>query len=218
MRLILLGAPGAGKGTQAKFICERFSIPQISTGDMLRAAIKQGSELGRQVEQVMKEGKLVSDDLIVALVEERIREPDCANGFLLDGFPRTIAQADALKAAAVSIDHVVEIAVPDEEIISRLSGRRVHPDSGRIYHLEHNPPKVEGKDDVTGDALIQRDDDKPETVRHRLDTYHQQTEPLVGYYRDWAASEPDSAPKCHRVEGVGDLEQIRARLLAVLEG
>ncbi|WP_027351695.1 adenylate kinase [Halotalea alkalilenta] len=218
MRLILLGAPGAGKGTQAKFICERFSIPQISTGDMLRAAIKQGSELGRQVEQVMKEGKLVSDDLIVALVEERIRQPDCANGFLLDGFPRTIAQADALKAAAVPIDHVVEIAVPDEEIVSRLSGRRVHPDSGRIYHLEHNPPKVEGKDDVTGDALIQRDDDKPETVRHRLDTYHQQTEPLVGYYRDWAASEPDRAPKCHRVEGVGDLEQIRARLLAVLEG
>ncbi|MGJ8515799.1 adenylate kinase [Carnimonas bestiolae] len=217
MRLILLGAPGAGKGTQATFICERFAIPQISTGDMLRAAIKEGSELGRQVEQVMNEGKLVSDELIVALVEERIAQPDAANGFLLDGFPRTIPQADALKDAGVKIDHVVEISVPDEEIIGRLSGRRVHPGSGRIYHTEHNPPATQGHDDVTGEALIQREDDKPETVRKRLDNYHRQTEPLVGYYRDWAAAEPQQAPQYTSINGVGKLDEIRAELIKALE-
>lgn len=217
MRLILLGAPGAGKGTQATFICERFAIPQISTGDMLRAAIKEGSDLGRQVEQVMNEGKLVSDDLIVALVKERIAQPDAANGFLLDGFPRTIPQADALKEAGVKIDYVVEIAVPDEEIVSRLSGRRVHPGSGRIYHTEHNPPAAEGLDNVTGEALIQRDDDKPATVRKRLDNYHQQTEPLVGYYRDWASAEPEQAPQYISIDGVGQLEAIRGELIAALE-
>lgn len=218
MRLILLGAPGAGKGTQAKFICERFSIPQISTGDMLRAAIKEGSELGRQVEQVMKEGKLVSDDLIVALVEERIRQPDAHNGFLLDGFPRTIPQADALKKAGVRIDHVVEIDVPDEEIVKRLSGRRVHPDSGRVYHVVYNPPREEGIDNESGEALIQRDDDKPETIRKRLEQYHEQTEPLVGYYKQWSAEAPELAPNYIHVNGVGELDAIRAQLVEALEG
>ncbi|MGJ8525472.1 adenylate kinase [Halomonadaceae bacterium LMG 33818] len=218
MRLILLGAPGAGKGTQAKFICERFSIPQISTGDMLRAAIKEGSELGRQVEQVMKEGKLVSDDLIVALVEERIRQPDAHNGFLLDGFPRTIPQADALKQAGVRIDHVVEIDVPDEEIVKRLSGRRVHPDSGRVYHVVYNPPREEGIDNESGEALIQRDDDKPDTIRKRLEQYHEQTEPLVGYYKQWSKEAPELAPNYIHVNGVGALDAIRAQLVEALEG
>lgn len=218
MRLILLGAPGAGKGTQARFICERFSIPQISTGDMLRAAIKEGSALGKQVEQVMNEGKLLSDDLIVALVEERISQPDAANGFLLDGFPRTIPQADALKAADVHIDHVVEIAVPDSEIIQRLSGRRVHAASGRVYHIEHNPPKQADTDDDTGEPLIQRDDDKAETVKKRLDNYHEQTEPLVGYYREWAESDPAAAPKYTSISGVGALDEIRSELIQALEG
>jgi len=218
MRLILLGAPGAGKGTQAKFICERFSIPQISTGDMLRAAIKEGSELGRQVEQVMKEGKLVSDDLIVALVEERIRQPDAHNGFLLDGFPRTIPQADALKKAGVRIDHVVEIDVPDDEIVKRLSGRRVHPDSGRVYHVVFNPPRAEGIDNESGEALIQRDDDKPDTIRKRLEQYHEQTEPLVGYYKQWSEESPELAPNYIHVNGVGELDAIRAQLVEALEG
>src|SRR5690554_2255019 len=178
MRLILLGAPGAGKGTQAQFICERFNIPQISTGDMLRAAVKEGSELGVKVKEIMTSGGLVSDDIIIALVKERITQPDCENGFLFDGFPRTIPQADAMKEAGVKLDHVLEIAVEDEEIVKRLAGRRVHPGSGRVYHVEYNPPKEAGKDDVTGEALIQRDDDRESTVRNRLAVYHEQTAPL----------------------------------------
>lgn len=218
MRLILLGAPGAGKGTQAQFICEHFSIPQISTGDMLRSAIKQGTELGQKVEKVMAEGQLVSDDLIVALVEERIRQDDCKNGFLLDGFPRNIPQADALKAAGVAIDHVVEIAVEDAEIIKRLSGRRVHPASGRVYHEVYNPPKTAGQDDHTGEPLIQREDDRAETVRHRLSVYHEQTEPLIGYYQAWAEQDSAAAPRYHRVNGIGELDAIRQQLLSALQG
>ncbi|BBG29919.1 adenylate kinase [Zymobacter palmae] len=218
MRLILLGAPGAGKGTQAQFICEHYDIPQISTGDMLRAAIKAGTELGRQVEEVMAKGQLVSNDLIIALVKERIAHPDCINGFLLDGFPRNIPQADALKDAGVEIDHVVEIAVEDDEIVKRLSGRRVHEGSGRTYHVIYNPPKEEGKDDATGELLIQRKDDLPDTVRDRLKVYHDQTEPLVAYYSEWAKKAPSEAPKYHRVNGIGALDDIRAELLKALEG
>ncbi|KES22719.1 MULTISPECIES: adenylate kinase [Pseudomonas] len=214
MRVILLGAPGAGKGTQARFITEKFSIPQISTGDMLRAAVKAGTELGLQAKSVMDAGGLVSDDLIINLVKERIAQPDCANGFLFDGFPRTIPQAEAMKEAGVSIDHVVEIAVDDEEIVSRMAGRRVHPASGRVYHVEHNPPKVAGKDDVTGEDLIQRDDDREETVRHRLSVYHTQTKPLVDFYQKLAAVE--GTPKYSRVEGVGSVDQITAKVLAAL--
>lgn len=214
MRVILLGAPGAGKGTQARFITEKFSIPQISTGDMLRAAVKAGTELGLQAKSVMDAGGLVSDDLIINLVKERIAQPDCANGFLFDGFPRTIPQAEAMKEAGVSIDHVVEIAVDDEEIVSRMAGRRVHPASGRVYHVEHNPPKVAGKDDVTGEDLIQRDDDREETVRHRLSVYHTQTKPLVDFYQKLAAVQ--GTPKYSRVEGVGSVDQITAKVLAAL--
>nr|WP_297461960.1 adenylate kinase [uncultured Halomonas sp.] len=218
MRLILLGAPGAGKGTQAQFICERFGIPQISTGDMLRAAVKEGSELGLKVNQIMTSGGLVSDDIIIALVKERISHRDCANGFLFDGFPRTLPQADAMKEASVKLDHVLEIAVDDEEIVKRLAGRRVHPGSGRVYHVEYNPPQQDGKDDVTGEALIQRDDDRESTVRNRLSVYHEQTAPLVEYYRQWAEQEPETAPACHRIEGVGSVSDIRGQVIKALEG
>lgn len=218
MRLILLGAPGAGKGTQAQFICERFGIPQISTGDMLRAAVKEGSELGLKVKEIMATGGLVSDDLIIALVKERIAQPDCANGFLFDGFPRTIPQADAMKEAQVKIDHVLEIAVPDEEIVKRLAGRRVHQASGRTYHIDYNPPKEAGKDDVTAEPLIQREDDSESTVRNRLAIYHDQTAPLVEYYQQWAAEEPSVAPVYHRVEGVGSVDDITSQVTRALEG
>ena len=214
MRVILLGAPGAGKGTQARFITEKFGIPQISTGDMLRAAVKAGTELGLQAKSVMDAGGLVSDDLIINLVKERIAQSDCAKGFLFDGFPRTIPQAEAMKEAGVSIDHVVEIAVDDEEIVGRIAGRRVHPASGRVYHVEHNPPKVEGKDDETGEDLIQREDDKEATVRHRLSVYHSQTKPLVDFYQKLAAAQ--GTPKYTRVEGVGSVEQITAKVLGAL--
>ncbi|WP_016853626.1 adenylate kinase [Halomonas smyrnensis] len=217
MRVILLGAPGAGKGTQAQFICERYGIPQISTGDMLRAAVKEGSELGLKVQEIMTTGGLVSDDIIIALVKERIAQPDCVNGFLFDGFPRTIPQADAMKEAGVKLDHVLEIAVPDEEIVNRLAGRRVHPASGRVYHVDYNPPKEEGKDDVTGEALIQRDDDSEATVRNRLSVYHEQTAPLVDYYQQWAQQEPDAAPAYHKVEGVGSVDDITNQVIAALE-
>ncbi|GEK48622.1 adenylate kinase [Bisbaumannia pacifica] len=218
MRLILLGAPGAGKGTQAQFICERFKIPQISTGDMLRAAVKEGSELGLKVKEIMTSGGLVSDEIIIALVKERIAQPDCENGFLFDGFPRTIPQAEAMKDAAVKIDHVLEIAVEDEEIVKRLAGRRVHPGSGRVYHVEYNPPKEAGKDDVTGEALIQRDDDQEATVRNRLAVYHDQTAPLVDYYQQWAQQDAAAAPAYHRVEGVGSVDQITRQVIEALEG
>lgn len=214
MRVILLGAPGAGKGTQAQFICQRFGIPQISTGDMLRAAVKAGTELGLQVKEVMDTGGLVSDELIIGLIRERITQADCTNGFLLDGFPRTIPQAEALVDAQISIDHVLEIAVDDEEIVGRISGRRVHPGSGRTYHVEHNPPKQAGKDDVTGEELIQREDDKEETVRKRLQVYHTQTKPLVAFYQQLSAA--NGEPKCSRVEGVGSVEEITGRVLAAL--
>ncbi len=216
MRLILLGGPGAGKGTQAAFIKDKFSIPQISTGDMLRAAVKAGTPLGKAAKEVMDAGKLVSDGIIIGLVKERIKEADCANGFLFDGFPRTIPQADAMKAAGVKIDYVVEIDVPDETIVERMAGRRVHVASGRTYHVKFNPPKLAGKDDATGEDLIQRDDDKEETVRKRLAVYHEQTEPLVGYYSHWAARGEAGAPKCRKVSGIGKVEEIRDRIFAAL--
>jgi len=218
MRLILLGAPGAGKGTQAQVICERFGIPQISTGDMLRAAVKEGSELGLKVKEIMTSGGLVSDEIIIALVKERIAQPDCENGFLFDGFPRTIPQADAMREGNVKLDHVLEIAVDDEEIVKRLAGRRVHPGSGRVYHVEYNPPKEMGKDDVTGESLIQRDDDREATVRNRLAVYHDQTAPLVDYYQRWAEQEPEQAPAYHRVAGVGGVKEISRQVLEALEG
>ena len=213
MRLILLGAPGAGKGTQAQFITEHFGIPQISTGDMLRAAVKAGTELGKQAKSIMDSGGLVSDEIIIGLVKERILEDDCAGGFLFDGFPRTIPQAQAMVDAGVKIDHVIEIAVDDEEIVSRLSGRRVHPGSGRVYHLIYNPPREPGVDDETGEPLVQRDDDLEETVRKRLAVYQEQTRPLVDFY---SSMEGDDAPAYHRVEGVGDMQEIRSRMLACL--
>lgn len=213
MRLILLGAPGAGKGTQAQFITEKYGIPQISTGDMLRAAVKAGTELGLQAKAVMDSGALVSDEIIIGLVESRIQEPDCERGFLFDGFPRTIPQAEAMVAAGVVLDHVVEIAVDGEEIIARLSGRRVHPGSGRIYHLQHNPPTNKGVDDETGEPLIQRDDDKEETVRHRLSVYDSQTRPLVDFYQNMPG---DDAPAYHCVDGVGSLEDIKINILSAL--
>ena len=216
MKLILLGAPGAGKGTQAAFICQKYGIPQISTGDMLRAAVKAGTPLGLQAKSVMEAGGLVSDELIINLVKERIAQPDCANGFLFDGFPRTIAQADAMKDAGVKLDHVLEIDVPFDAIIERMSGRRSHPASGRTYHIKFNPPKVEGKDDVTGEPLVQRDDDKEETVKKRLDVYSQQTRPLVDYYRNWAAQDPAAAPKYSAISGIGTVEEITARALQAL--
>lgn len=214
MRVILLGAPGAGKGTQARFITEKFEIPQISTGDMLRAAVKAGSPLGLKVKGVMESGGLVSDDIIIDLIKERITQADCSKGFLFDGFPRTIPQAEALRAAGVAIDHVIEIAVDDEEIVSRIAGRRVHAASGRVYHTEHNPPKVAGKDDVTGEDLIQREDDKEETVRHRLSIYHSQTKPLVNFYQQLSAAEGTS--KYSAIEGVGSVEEITSKVLAAL--
>jgi len=218
MRLILLGGPGAGKGTQANFIKEKFGIQQISTGDMLRAAVKEGTPLGLEAKKYMDSGGLVPDDVIIGLVKERIKEPDCEKGFLFDGFPRTIPQAEAMKDAGVKIDYVVEIAVPDEEIIKRMSGRRVHLASGRTYHVIYNPPKVEGKDDVTGEPLIQRDDDKEETVRKRLEVYHAQTEPLVDFYKKWEASGDPDAPKYIRINGVGTVEEIKNQILSALGG
>ncbi len=216
MRLILLGAPGAGKGTQAAFICKKFGIPQISTGDMLRAAVKAGTPLGLAAKKVMDSGALVSDEIIIGLVKERIAQPDCANGFLFDGFPRTIPQADAMKHAGVKLDVVLEIDVPDEAIIERMSGRRVHLASGRSYHVKFNPPKVAGIDDVTGEALVQREDDKEETVRKRLEVYQKQTRPLVDYYSAWAASGDAGAPRYRRISGSGSVDEITARALAAL--
>lgn len=216
MRLILLGAPGAGKGTQAGFITERYGIPQISTGDMLRAAIKAGSPLGMAAKQVMDAGQLVADNLIIDLVKDRLARPDCAKGYLFDGFPRTIPQADALKAAGVAIDVVLEIDVPDEEIIRRMDGRRVHPGSGRTYHVVFNPPRTPDRDDLTGEPLVQRDDDKAATVRKRLEVYRNQTRPLVDYYAAWAATGDPRAPKYRRVSGMGTVEEIRARCFAAL--
>ena len=218
MRLILLGAPGAGKGTQAAYICQKFGIPQISTGDMLRAAVKAGTAMGLAAKQVMDSGGLVSDEIIIGLVKERIAQPDCANGFLFDGFPRTLPQADAMKAAGVKLDLVLEIDVPDEAIIERMSGRRVHQPSGRSYHLKFNPPKVAGKDDVTGEDLIQRDDDSEATVRHRLNVYQSQTRPLVEYYASWAASGDAQAPRYARIAGLGTVDEITTRAMAALQG
>lgn len=206
MRIILLGAPGAGKGTQAQFLCEHFGIPQISTGDMLRAAVAAGTELGMQAKAIMDAGGLVSDELIIALVKDRLEQPDCANGCLFDGFPRTIPQAQAMVDGNINVDHVIEIAVDDEEIVSRLSGRRVHPGSGRVYHVTYNPPKSEGVDDETGEALIQRDDDKEETIRKRLSVYQEQTRPLVDFYQAL------EGPKYHRVEGVGSVDDITNKI------
>ena len=216
MRLILLGAPGAGKGTQAKFICEKFSIPQISTGDMLRAAVKAGTPLGTAAKKVMDSGALVSDDIIIGLVKERLLQSDCAGGYLFDGFPRTIPQAEAMKDAGVALDYVLEIAVPDSAIVERMSGRRVHLASGRVYHVKHNPPKVAGKDDVTGEELIQRDDDKEDTVKTRLRVYHDQTEVLLGYYGDLAKAGAAGAPKYKRVDGVGHVDGVTASVFAAL--
>ncbi|MFN7694484.1 MAG: adenylate kinase [Burkholderiales bacterium] len=218
MRLILLGAPGAGKGTQAAFICKQFGIPQISTGDMLRAAVKAGTAMGLAAKKVMDSGALVSDDIIIGLVQERIQQSDCANGFLFDGFPRTIPQADALKAAGVNLDVVLEIDVPFDAIIDRMSGRRVHVASGRTYHVKFNPPKVAGLDDETGEELIQREDDKDETVRKRLDVYSAQTRPLVDYYSQWAATGDALAPRYARIEGLGSVDDITSRALAALKG
>ncbi|MEA3641565.1 MAG: adenylate kinase [Lamprobacter sp.] len=217
MRVILLGGPGAGKGTQAGFIKKQFNIPQISTGDMLRSHVNAGTELGLAAKKIMDEGGLVSDEIIMGMVKERISEPDCENGFLFDGFPRTLAQADALKEVGVRIDAVVEIDVPDEEIVKRMAGRRVHPASGRTYHIEYHPPKEEGKDDETGEALVQRDDDKEETVRARLKVYHDQTEPLIAYYSAWAEKGGEGAPSYLRVAGVGGVDAIRDKIIAGLE-
>ena len=214
MRLILLGAPGAGKGTQAQFICESYSIPQISTGDMLRAAVRAGTELGLQAQEVMSSGGLVSDEIIIGLVKERILEDDCSGGFLFDGFPRTIPQAQAIVDAGVEIDHVLEIAVDNEEIVARLGGRRVHEASGRIYHVEHQPPQREGLDDLTGDPLVQRGDDMEDTVRRRLQVYHEQTAPLIEFY---SKQQAENAPAYHRVEGVGNVEEISKNVLLALE-
>ncbi len=216
MRLILLGPPGAGKGTQATFIKERYGIPQISTGDMLRAAVKAGTPLGLAAKAVMDAGQLVSDDIIIGLVKERLKEPDCANGFLFDGFPRTIPQAEAMKAAGVTIDYVLEIAVPDADIVERMSGRRTHPGSGRSYHLKFNPPKTPSVDDVTGEPLVQRADDAEAVVTKRLEVYHAQTAALVGYYGDWAASGAAGAPKYRKISGVGAVDEIKNRALEAL--
>lgn len=217
MRLILLGAPGAGKGTQAAFLRERFGIPQISTGDMLRAAVKAGTPLGIEAKKVMDAGALMPDDIIIGLVKDRLQEPDCAAGYLFDGFPRTIPQAEAMKEAGVQLDYVVEVDVPEEEIIERISGRRVHLASGRTYHEKHNPPKAAGIDDETGEPLVLRDDDREETVRKRLDVYREQTRPLVDYYQNWAAQDAQAAPKYRRISGVGTVEEIKARLFEAVK-
>ncbi|WAW05743.1 adenylate kinase [Oxalobacter formigenes] len=217
MRLILLGAPGAGKGTQAAFIREQYGIPQISTGDMLRAAVAAGTPLGLEAKKIMESGGLVSDELIINLVKDRLKQPDCEKGYLFDGFPRTIGQAEAMKEAGIAIDYVVEIDVPDETIVARMSGRRVHPGSGRTYHVEFYPPKTEGKDDLTGEDLIIRDDDKEETVKKRLAVYHDQTEVLVGYYSKWAESGAPGAPQYRKLNGVGPIEQIRAGIIEALK-
>jgi len=217
MRLILLGAPGAGKGTQATFLCQKYGIPQVSTGDMLRAAVKAGTPLGVAAKKVMDVGALVSDDIIIGLVKERIAQPDCANGFLFDGFPRTIAQAEAMKNAGVKLDVVLEIDVPDAAIVERMSGRRAHLPSGRTYHVTYNPPKVAGKDDVTGEDLIQRDDDREETVQKRLEVYHAQTKPLVEYYTKWANSGAPGAPKVRKIAGLGAVDEITARAFDALK-
>ena len=216
MRLILIGPPGAGKGTQAGFITGKFGIPQISTGDMLRTAIKAGTELGLAAKKVMDTGSLVSDDIVIALVKERLKQPDCERGYLFDGFPRTIAQAEAMRAAQVPIEYVLEIDVPDDEIVARMSGRRVHVASGRTYHIRFNPPKVPGKDDLTGEDLVLRGDDAEETVRKRLQVYHSQTQPLIAYYLKWAAEGDPRAPRHRRISGSGDVEQIRDRAFAAL--
>jgi len=216
MRLILLGGPGAGKGTQAGYIMQRYRIPQISTGDMLRAAVKAGTPEGIAAKAIMDRGELVSDDIVVTLVKGRIQAPDCARGFLFDGFPRTIPQAEALKGSGIDVDHVVEIAVEDAAIIDRMSGRRVHLPSGRSYHVKYNPPKAAGKDDVTGEDLIQRDDDLEETVRRRLVIYHQQTAPLVEFYARWSATGDKHAPRCHRIPGDGTVDEVRDRIFAAL--
>jgi adenylate kinase len=216
MRLILLGPPGAGKGTQAAYIKEKFGIPQISTGDMLRAAVKAGTPLGIEARKVMDAGHLVSDDIIIGLVKERLQQTDCAEGFLFDGFPRTIPQAQAMRDAGIDLDYVLEIDVPDADIVQRMSGRRVHPGSGRTYHIKFNPPKVEGKDDVTGEPLVQRDDDKEETVKKRLQVYHEQTKPLVDYYSEWATGGDRRAPRYRRIDGSAAVETIRDRAFAAL--
>ena len=215
--IILLGGPGAGKGTQATFLTEHFGIPQISTGDMLRAAVQAGTELGIMAKKIMDAGGLVSDEIIIALVKARIAQPECKKGFLFDGFPRTIPQADAMKAAGVPTDFVIEIDVPDEEIVRRLSGRRIHPGSGRVYHMIFNPPKVDNKDDITGEPLIQRDDDREETIRKRLEIYHTQTEPLVEYYARWSAHGGTGAPKYVKIAGIGSVENIRDAIFASLK-
>ena len=216
MKLILLGAPGAGKGTQATFICQKYGIPQISTGDMLRAAVKAGTEMGLAAKKVMDSGALVSDDIIIGLVKERIAQDDCKQGFLFDGFPRTIAQAEAMKTAGVKLDYVLEIDVPFDAIIERMSGRRSHTASGRTYHIKFNPPKVEGIDDITGEPLIQREDDKPETVQNRLDVYAAQTRPLVDYYGNWTKQDAATAPKYRAISGMGSVDEITQRAMAAL--
>jgi adenylate kinase len=216
MRLVLLGPPGAGKGTQAAALAAKFGIPQISTGDMLRAAAKAGTALGLAAQKVIDAGQLVSDDVIVGLVRERLRQPDCARGYLFDGFPRTLPQAEAMKTGQVPIDAVLEIDVPDEEIVARMSGRRVHPPSGRTYHVRFNPPRQDGRDDVTGEPLVQREDDREETVKRRLEVYRAQTRPLVDYYRGWADSGDARAPRYHRISGIGTVEEVRARALSAL--
>jgi len=217
MRIILLGPPGAGKGTQASFLCARYNVPQISTGDMLRAAIKAGTPLGQAAKRVMDKGQLVSDDIVVELVKERLRQPDCTEGYLFDGFPRTLAQAEAMRAADLRVDYLLEIDVPDEEIIARMAGRRVHLASGRSYHVKFNPPKVADRDDMSGEPLIQRDDDREETVRRRLQVYHAQTQPLIAYYGTWAATGDTRAPRHLRISGSGGVEEIRDRAFAALD-
>jgi adenylate kinase len=218
MRVILLGEPGAGKGTQAQYICKEFGIPQISTGDMLRAAVKAETPLGLAAKEVMDAGRLVSDNIMIGLVKERLEQPDCSNGFLFDGFPRTIPQAEALRDSGVDIDHVVEVAVDDEEIIERMAGRRVHLASGRTYHIIYNPPKKDGFDDETGEPLIQRDDDQESVVRDRLSVYHQQTEPLIHFYTSWVKTGPAGAPSMNRIQGVGQVEEIRDEIFKALKG
>jgi len=217
MRLILLGGPGAGKGTQATFITEKFGIPQISTGDMLRAAVKASTPLGLEAKKIMDVGGLISDEIITGMVKDRVAESDCENGYLLDGFPRTIPQADAMRELGIDIDHVVEISVDDAEIIKRMSGRRAHLSSGRTYHVIYNPPKQEGIDDISGEPLVQREDDKEETVKKRLDIYHEQTEPLVKYYRDFSQSGAAEAPKYAKIEGVGSVDDIRQAIFDTLD-